>query len=40
MAVKVTVLYGHPDDPEAFEEYYANTHMPLVDEMPNLKRLV
>jgi uncharacterized protein (TIGR02118 family) len=34
MAVKVTVLYGHPDDPEAFEEYYANTHMPLVDKIP------
>jgi uncharacterized protein (TIGR02118 family) len=29
--VKLTVLYGHPDDPDAFEEYYANTHMPLVD---------
>jgi hypothetical protein len=21
--VKLTVLYGHPDDPDAFEEYYA-----------------
>ena len=36
--VKLTVLYGHPDDPDAFEEYYANTHMPLVDEIPNLQR--
>jgi uncharacterized protein (TIGR02118 family) len=36
--VQLTVLYGHPDDPDAFEEYYANTHMPLVDKMPNLKR--
>jgi uncharacterized protein (TIGR02118 family) len=36
--VKLTVLYGHPDDPAAFEEYYANTPMPLVDEMPNLQR--
>src|SRR5215203_1095233 len=35
--VKLTVLYGHPDDPDAFEEYYANTHMPLVDKMPNLQ---
>jgi uncharacterized protein (TIGR02118 family) len=35
--VKLRVLYGHPDDPEAFEEYYANTHMPLVDKMPNLQ---
>src|SRR5687768_5280944 len=36
--VKLTVLYGHPDDPGAFEEYYADTHMPLVDKMPNLQR--
>jgi uncharacterized protein (TIGR02118 family) len=36
--VKLTVLYGHPDDPDAFEEYYANTHMPLVDKMPKLQR--
>ena len=36
--VKLTVLYGHPDDPDAFEEYYANTHMPLVDGIPNLQR--
>jgi len=34
MAGKLTVLYGHPDDPEAFENYYANTHMPLVDKIP------
>jgi uncharacterized protein (TIGR02118 family) len=36
--VKLTVLYGSPDDPDAFEEYYANTHMPLVDKMPKLQR--
>jgi uncharacterized protein (TIGR02118 family) len=28
--VKVTVLYGKPIDPEAFERYYAETHMPIV----------
>lgn len=27
--IKLTVLYGHPSDPEAFEAYYANTHTPL-----------
>jgi uncharacterized protein (TIGR02118 family) len=27
-----------PTDPAAFEEYYANTHMPLVDKIPNLLR--
>ena len=36
--VKLTVLYGHPEDPEAFEEYYANTHMPLAAKIPNVKR--
>lgn len=36
--IKLTVLYGHPDDPEAFEEYYANTHLPLVDEIPDFQR--
>jgi hypothetical protein len=27
--IKLTVLYGPPADPEAFEEYYADVHMPL-----------
>ena len=36
--VKLTVLYAHPDDPDAFEEYSANTHMPLIDKIPNLQR--
>lgn len=28
--IKLTVLYGHPVDPDAFEAYYSSTHMPLV----------
>ncbi len=36
--VKITALYGHPDDPAAFEEYYANTHTPLVRQIPNQQR--
>jgi uncharacterized protein (TIGR02118 family) len=36
--VKMTVLYGPPTDPAAFEEYYANTHLPLAGKMPNVKR--
>ncbi|MDN5698057.1 MAG: EthD family reductase [Rubrobacter sp.] len=35
---KVTVLYGHPEDPEAFEEYYANTHLPIAAKIPNMQR--
>jgi uncharacterized protein (TIGR02118 family) len=37
--VRLTVLYGHPDDPAAFEEYYSNTHMPMVPKIPHLLRL-
>lgn len=35
---KVTVLYGHPEDPEAFEEYYANAHLPIAAKIPNVQR--
>ena len=33
----LTVLYGHPDDPAAFESYYASTHGPLVDKIDGLQ---
>ncbi len=36
--VKLTVLFGHPEDPEAFEEYYANRHLPLAAKLPNVYR--
>jgi uncharacterized protein (TIGR02118 family) len=36
--VKITVLYGAPADPEAFEAYYADHHAPLVAKVPNLRR--
>ncbi len=36
--VKLTVLFGHPEDPEAFEEYYANEHLPLAAKIPNVQR--
>ncbi len=36
--VKLTVLFGHPEDPEAFEEYYANQHLPLAEKIPNVQR--
>jgi uncharacterized protein (TIGR02118 family) len=28
--LKITVLYGAPKDPAAFEKHYAQTHMPMV----------
>jgi uncharacterized protein (TIGR02118 family) len=36
--VKLTVLYGRPDDPAAFEEHYVNNHLPLVEKVPNLQK--
>ena len=36
--IKITVLYGHPGDPEAFERHYDDVHIPLVNAMPNLRR--
>lgn len=36
--VKLTVLYGLPGDPEAFEDYYANSHVPLAARIPNVQR--
>lgn len=38
MTVKLVVLYTRPDDPDAFEQHYAGTHMPLVAKVPGLRR--
>ena len=38
MTARLVILYGHPDDAEAFEGYYANTHIPYAGEhMPNVR---
>ncbi len=37
--IKLTLLYGHPDDVDAFEDYYANTHMPIAAQMPGVEKL-
>jgi uncharacterized protein (TIGR02118 family) len=36
--VKLTVLYGPPEDPAAFEEHYAGTHRALAEKVPGLRR--
>lgn len=36
--VKLVVSYGAPDDPAAFDKHYADTHIPLVDKIPDLRR--
>lgn len=33
---KATVLYGHPDDPAEFDEYYEKTHLPIARKMRGL----
>lgn len=35
---KLTVLYGHPDDPEEFDRYYYETHIPIAKKMTGLVR--
>ncbi len=36
----LTVGYGHPSDPAAFDSYYATSHRPLVDQIPGLVSFV
>jgi uncharacterized protein (TIGR02118 family) len=36
--VKLVVAYGAPDDPAGFDDYYAATHAPLAEKIPNLRR--
>ena len=34
--VRLTVLYGHPTDPAAFDRYYEEVHLPLARKMKGL----
>jgi uncharacterized protein (TIGR02118 family) len=36
--LKLTVLYGHPADPAAFEAHYQHKHLPLAAATPGLGR--
>jgi uncharacterized protein (TIGR02118 family) len=36
---KITVLYGAPKDPAAFEKYYAGKHMPMVYKVKGIKHI-
>ena len=33
---RLTVLYGHPDDPAEFDRYYREVHIPLAKTMKGL----
>lgn len=37
--VKISVIYNHPQDPEAFEEYYENVHRLKAEKMKGVSRL-
>ncbi|HEX9797822.1 MAG TPA: EthD family reductase [Anaerolineales bacterium] len=37
---KLVALYQHPPDPEAFDQAYFDTHMPLLAKVPGLERTV
>lgn len=37
--LKLTVLYGHPTDTEAFEKYYNEKHLPLAATMEGVAKL-
>jgi uncharacterized protein (TIGR02118 family) len=38
--VKLLVLYGHPEDAEAFDRHYRDVHTPLTLTMPHLRGFV
>lgn len=33
---RLTVLYGRPADPEAFDRYYREVHLPIAEQMEGL----
>jgi len=37
--MKLVALYGTPDDPEAFDKAYVETHIPLIKKVPGLQRV-
>ena len=37
MAVKITITFGPPADPAAFEQHYVEVHAPLVRALPGLR---
>src|SRR4051794_39533363 len=39
MSVKLTVVYGTPEDADAFDKHYEEVHMPIVERWPGLVRV-
>jgi uncharacterized protein (TIGR02118 family) len=38
MVHRLVVSYGQPDDPDAFDAHYRDTHVPLTVQLPGLVR--
>jgi uncharacterized protein (TIGR02118 family) len=36
--IRLMVLYGRPDDTEAFDRHYRDVHIPLAKKLPGLRR--
>ncbi len=36
--IRLLVLYGHPTDPDAFNRYYREKHVPIARQMKGLKK--
>src|SRR5687768_4387122 len=38
--MKLVALYKQPENPEAFDDAYFNTHVPLIQKVPGLQKTV
>jgi uncharacterized protein (TIGR02118 family) len=39
MTVKLTIVYGTPDDPAGFDQHYHDVHVPIVERWPGVERV-
>lgn len=39
MSYRVTVVYGHPQDPAAFDSYFRANHLELAKKIPNVRHI-
>lgn len=37
--IKMIALYKHPENKEAFDEYYKGTHTPITEKIPGLRKM-
>jgi uncharacterized protein (TIGR02118 family) len=38
MTVKLTIVYGAPEDADGFDTHYRDVHMPIVERWPGVER--